>query len=281
MNTFLRRLQIEEIACLHSAFLSAVFDPPTLSDLQAAEHPAFQRIRDQLKPQRVMLAGGVAILPVHGALARKPDPFEMLFYGVEDSTAVLQMIQDAARDPEVLGAVLDVDSPGGMVTGGLEVSDAVAAMESVKPVVAWSGGLMASMGYHIGARAGTVTASRSAQIGSIGTVISWLDVTERMKAMGLSPVTFVSKDADLKRAGAPGSPLTDEQKAYFQARVDGAAAEFHRAVEEKRGKLSAEAKRGGMHFAEDAKKIGLVDSVGPREWAIDLLKRQIKSRTKG
>jgi len=191
------------------------------------------------------------------------------------------MIEESAKDESISGVILDIDSPGGMVSGGVELSAAVAALDKVKPVYAYTSGMAASLGYHIASRARKIGASRGAQVGSIGTVISWIDVTERLKAMGLQPVTFVSAGADLKRAGSPGTEMTKGQSAYFQSRVDAAAAEFHAAVAEKRGALPAEAKRGGMYWAAQAKESGLIDFVAPLDFVASLLRQEIKTGRRG
>jgi signal peptide peptidase SppA len=275
MNPFHHRLATDipliEMGVL-TAMISAKFEP------FAAEHPGMAQMRQKLKPQCTMLDGGICCIPVEGVLARKPDPYEMAFCGVEDSAAVQKLIEDATADPSVRGILLNVDSPGGMVTGGLEVADAVAKAGKSKAVVAYTGGMAASMGYYIASQASQVVATRSAVVGSIGCVISFFNYAKMLADAGITQHVFTNADATLKGAGAPGIALTDSQKAYFQARVDAAAKDFHSAVARTRGSLPDEAKTGAVFYAEEAKKMGLIDRVGSHSFALGVLKKEMRAR---
>jgi ClpP class serine protease len=146
MKTFLRRLH-SDIPLLTVQSLDFIL--AGIHDVQAAEHPVFQRIRADLAP-KVELKNGVAVVPVQGTLAYNPDPFEMLYEGVEDSRNVSAMIHQAAANPDVNGILLRMDTPGGMMLGGPEIAEAVGMARRRKPVVAHAGGLCCSLGYMIG-----------------------------------------------------------------------------------------------------------------------------------
>jgi signal peptide peptidase SppA len=225
-----------------------------------------------------MLDGGICSIPVEGVLARKPDPYEMAFCGVEDSGSILKLIADATADPAVRGILLNIDSPGGMVTGGLEIADAVAQASKTKAVVAYTGGMAASMGYYIASQASQIVASRSAVVGSIGCVISFFNYAKMLADAGITQHVFTNSDATLKAAGSPGIPLSDSQKAYFQGRVDAVGKDFQSAVQNARGPLPDTAKTGAVFFAAEAKKLGLIDRVGGESFALGVLKKEMRSR---
>src|SRR5919198_3178032 len=126
MNPLIRRL-CTDVPFIADGALAALLQPRNL-EIQDAEHPFYKRLRDQVKPQMTLRDDGTAIVPVEGTLARKPDVFE-LFNGVEDSSHVLDMVESAARNPDVRGILLDIDSPGGFHTGGPEIADAVKQAE--------------------------------------------------------------------------------------------------------------------------------------------------------
>ena len=171
MKTFLRRLfsDVPMLTVEHLNFLLTA--TPTAQDVQAAESGLMKAIRAHLAP-KVEVRGDVAIVPVQGALAYNPDPWEMLFDGVEDSRSVLGMINEAASNPDVRGILLRMDTPGGMMLGGPEMADAVSAARLAKPVIAHAGGLCCSLGYMIASQATEVIANRSAIVGSIGVIAS-------------------------------------------------------------------------------------------------------------
>ena len=146
MTNFQRRLLTDIPLMDEGVLLSLLMAEP---GEQAAEHPYLKELRVKLKPQMSVSADGIADIPVEGALAYRPDAFEMAFLGVEDSRNVLEMVQSAARNPGVSGILLSVDSPGGMVIGGFEIADAVKEAAASKPVVAHVGGVGASLAYLI------------------------------------------------------------------------------------------------------------------------------------
>lgn len=271
---FLHRL-FADIPLIEDHALAALINNPL--DVNAAEHPVFKRIKESLKPQMDLRSDGIAVVPIEGALAYKPDVFEM-FMGVEDSRNVLEMVNAAAGNPKVEGIVLNIDSPGGMVVGGFEVADAVRAANKVKPVVAWSGGWATSLAYMIGSQAGQFVASRTAQVGSIGAVTSYADYTKMLEARGIKVEVFTNKEATLKAAGMIGTTLTDEQRLYIQGRVDKAFAEFRKAVSATRPQVEKESMKGQVFYASEGKTKGLVDRIGDLNFAVSVARSEIRKR---
>jgi signal peptide peptidase SppA len=252
---------------------AAAFEP------QAAEHPYFKELRAKLKPKAQVRDDGVAIIPIEGVLARKPDPYEMLFYGIEDSNSILEMVDTAASDKAIKGVLFDVDSPGGFVTGGPEVADAIRLMGQSKPTVAFTGGTMASLAYYIGSQAGTVVASRSAQVGSIGVYTTNVDYSRMLENAGIKVEVIKNKEADYKAAGVMGTPLTDAQRSNIQARIQSTFEDFKGAVKGARPQAQDYAMKGQVFSGKDAKAAGLVDAIGDFNYALSLLKSKMRARS--
>jgi signal peptide peptidase SppA len=268
MNPILKRF-LSDIPFLSEGAAISLFQQ---LEPMLAEHPALTAFREKLKPNYTV-AGGVATIPVEGVLARKPDVFEMAFYGVEDSGNVLDMVQRAANDPEVKGILLAIDSPGGFLTGGPEVADAVSA--AGKPSVAWSGGMMASLAYWIGSQADEVIASRSALVGSIGVYAAFADYTKRAEAAGIKVEVFKNAEGTFKAAGLPGTSLTDAQRTHIQAGVQATFADFKSAVVSARPAIPAGAMQGQTFSGQWAKDAGLIDRIGDQAYAVGVLRGMI------
>lgn len=249
----------------------------TEKDIQAAEHPYFKQMRETLKPQ-VDFRGDIAIVPVEGTLAYNPDPFEMLYYGVEDSRNILKMLQTAGANPNAEGVLLRMDTPGGMMLGGPEMADEVAKIEKTKPVFTHIGGLGASLGYLIASPSTKIIANKSAMVGSIGVISSVTDWTKYLENYGVKIEYFTNKEAKFKAAGAMGTSLSDEQRTHIQARVDSAFALFKNVVTSNRPQVKAEAMQGQVFRGDEAVKAGLVDGTGSEEFAIGQLREEIKRR---
>ena len=96
--------------------------------------------------------------------------------------------------------------------------------------------------------------------------------------LSITQHVFTNSDATLKAAGSPGLPLSDSQKAYFQARVDAVGKDFQSAVQNARGPLPDSAKTGAVFFAAEAKKMGLIDRVGGESFALGVLKKEMRAR---
>lgn len=270
-NPFANRFATE-LLLLSPGVQSVLFE--TDFNPQLAELPQLKMLRERLRPQ-VQLVGDVGVLPIYGVLARRPDPMELI-YGAECSEGVLATVKGAATDPNVKALVLDFDSPGGFLTGGPEIGDAVRNLG--KPCVAWTGGSMSSLAYWIGAQANEIVASRSASVGSIGVYSAFMDVSKAFERDGVKIEVFTNKEGTFKAAGLEGTSLTPEQRAGIQARMDETFAAFRGDVEKKRGKLKDEALRGQSFNARQGQQLGLVDRIGDLNFAIARAKALVRGK---
>lgn len=164
------------------------------------------------------LRSGVAIIPVQGIIAKRMNLFTKISGGV--STQLLKRdILTAIDDPQVKSIVLDVDSPGGTVDGTEELADAIAAARSVKPVIAYTDGLMASAAYWIASAADMIYISGETPIiGSVGVVTAHVDYSAYEEKIGVKTTEIYA--GKYKRIASEYSPLSAEGKQYLQEQVD-------------------------------------------------------------
>lgn len=271
MNTFIRRLAADVPLLMDSALAYIVSRDFTGDDIRMAEHPSFTRLRESMAA-KLEMKDGLAIVPVQGALAYNPDPYEMLFDGVEDSRSVIRMIEEAKGSKECKGMLLRMDTPGGMMLGGPEIADAVYRFG--KPVVAHIGGIGASLGYMIASQADEVIANRSAIVGSIGVIASVADYTALLARLGIKMEVFTNKDAKFKGAGAVGTSLTADQRENIQQGIESAFNLFKTTVLSKRPNIKAEVMRGQTFRGEEALTVGLIDRIGSETFALGILRQK-------
>ena len=69
-------------------------------------------------------AEGIAIIPVDGVLVRKSLGMRP-YSGMRAYEDIQESVIDAATDPYVRGILLDIDSPGGEVSGVFDLGDAL------------------------------------------------------------------------------------------------------------------------------------------------------------
>jgi signal peptide peptidase SppA len=231
---------------------------------------------DDDKPNGVEFRDGVAVFDVGGVIGRK-------FSGMLNSSGVTsidvlsRMVKAAAADDRITAIVLDIDSPGGTVAGVPEMAQTVRDAAAVKPVVAYTGGLMASAAYWLGVGADAIFAGPSAEIGSIGVYSAFLDQSRAYEIEGYRTELF--KTGKYKGMGIPGLPLTDDQRALIQADVDTVFGWFKAAVRANRGNVSDDVMQGQTLFGEDARAANLIDRIGTLDEAIAYAKQHTGART--
>lgn len=198
---------------------------------------------------------GTAIIPINGVMLRGISMAEKIS-GVVSMEDIERDIEWAANAPEVERVILDIDSPGGMYNGTPELSDVIAKCRERKPMAAFTSGTMASAAYWTGATAGQVYMSRSADVGSIGVVLSWPDVSKAMEAEGINIKVFSS---GAYKGMTPEVELTDSQESYLQERVMKLADEFYSHVIGQRAGVNEAAFDGRVFTASEAAELGLID----------------------
>jgi len=225
--------------------------------------------------------GGVAIIPIHGFISRRPSLWSALFGG----TSLVELeasLRAAANDPQVSAIVLDCDSPGGSVTGVHEAFNAVRAANAIKPVHVAISGLCASAAYWIAAGASRIAISPSAEAGSIGVFGVHADRSAFFAAQGVTFSVFAAPAA--KAENVDVTPLTDDARNAMLRRVQGHYARFTADVAAGRG-ASAEAVREGFGQGRvvgsgDALTAGLVDAIETPAATIGRVVDQLADRSR-
>ena len=228
---------------------------------------------DQLKaPERNILAvdNGVATITIEGPILRKPDIFARVFFGATSSEAIADALREAEGRDDIKVVFLNIDSPGGTVAGTPELAHAVAQLDKKKPVYAFSSGLMCSAAYWIASQARAVYVTPSAQVGSIGVVQTVIDNSAALENRGIKVDVFsVGK---YKAMGAPGTPLTDDQRALISSNLMEIAGDFHAAVLARGRAIPAEAMEGQTFSGKQAQRHNLAGMVADHAEALRRLR---------
>ena len=207
-----------------------------------------------------VFAGGIAVIPVYGALLHKDNwclPWATGYDYIRSRFAA------ALGDDEVKGIVFDMNSYGGHVAGNFELAQEIFEARSKKPTMALVDSKALSGGYSLAAACGKIIASPSADVGSIGVLMMHTSVEEYLKKAGVE-VTFVYAGKH-KVDGNQFQDLPKDVKAALQVSVDRSYNAFVSLVSEYRG-IEEQAVRdteAGVFGAEEAKSLGLIDDVMP------------------
>lgn len=218
--------------------------------------------------ESVEIRDGVAVLSVNGPILRYGGGFLSYFFRI---AAIEGMARDFARvidDPAVAAVVLNVDSPGGQVSGTNEFAEMVYAARGKKPVVAYVNATGASAAYWIASAAGNIVLDPTAAVGSIGVV-----ATVAKKDAGRGYVEVVSSASPKKML----DPESDGGRAEILRIIDAIAGVFVAKVARNRGvsedTVLARYGQGGVLVGESAVAAGMADAVGSLEAVIEELAR--------
>ncbi len=233
--------------------------------------------RAERKPYEVT-PDGIAVIPIEGTLVHKAYGLDALS-GLRSYVDLQGEIEDAATDPAIKGILLDIDSPGGEVAGVFDLADTIYAARSAKPVFAAANSDAFSAAYLLASAAERVYAGRTSGLGSVGVIVSHLDVSASDEKRGYK-YTIIHAGAR-KADFNPHAPLSEEARGVIEAEVERTYGLLVAAVARNRG-LPEAAVRGteaGLYFGSDAVGAGLADLVGTRPEALTELRNAIGGRT--
>ncbi len=223
----------------------------------------------------------VLVLPINGPVTKYGG---MCSYGMSDYA---RWLREADANPDVLGVVLDIDTPGGEVDGMTLMQDTIAAME--KPVVGIvQSGIAASAGMGIAAMCDELYASRATdQFGSIGMFCTLADYRKYFQTQGLDiHQVYATRSTDKNKAykealkADPNDP-NDEHYALLKAEMDSLVEAFVGDVKKARPAMAATEKEwstGRMFPAADAQRLGLIDGMNTMSGAVARVRSLARER---
>ncbi|ACI52928.1 signal peptide peptidase SppA, 36K type [Gluconacetobacter diazotrophicus PA1 5] len=180
-----------------------------------------------------------------------------------DNRKLIDLVDKAAKTDSVRGMILAVDSPGGSVSGGEALHDAVARFAARKPVAVTMGGLAASAGYMISVPAQRVFAVQSTLTGSIGVIMEAPDVSGLLDRVGVKVDQLVS--GPMKGQPSGTQPLSPEGRQMLQGVVADLFDQFVTMVADGRH-MPVERVRtladGRPYTGRQALSLGLIDQIG-------------------
>lgn len=190
-----------------------------------------------------------------------------------NSSDLVQTIEDLAKDDEVRGMVLRVNSPGGSAHGSEQIWEAVEQFKRTGKAVAVSmGDYAASGGYYISCGAQRIFADSTTITGSIG-IFGLVPCAQRLMRdkLGVNMSVVKTNANPLTTAGLVSFPLTPVQRAAMQNMVNSGYDLFTRRCAQGRHLSQDSIKaigQGRVWDAMSARRIGLVDELGGLDKAI-------------
>nr|WP_249201316.1 signal peptide peptidase SppA [Gluconobacter sphaericus] len=210
---------------------------------------------------------------------QRPHIVRLVISGIikNDVSQTVRALKQARNSSDVTGLLLVVDSPGGGVTGGERLHEAVKRFAAVKPVSVSMGDMGASAAYMLSVPAQHIVALPSTLTGSIGVLLQRPDVSAGLERLGIGMDAITS--GAMKNQTDPTSALTPEGRQMLQELVNDLFGQFVSMVAEGRH-LTEEKVRsladGRAYTGRQAIALGLVDELGDEDVARLWLRKQLK-----
>ncbi|NEV49437.1 S49 family peptidase [Wolbachia pipientis] len=227
-----------------------------LLSLYNGKQPVFKNVKHAIRNSKKE----TAVIPVHGILTKKPGAFDD-FLGMTSYEKIREEVEKALMDEEVETILLDIDSPGGEVSGLFDLSDFIYEARGEKEIIAIANDDAYSAAYAIASSAEKVFVSRTSGVGSIGVIASHIDQSGFDKKQGIKYTTVFA--GNRKNDLNPHEPITSESLESLQGEVNRLYEMFLQLIAKNRNLSTEKIKstEAGLYFGEKAIEIGLADGV--------------------
>jgi len=217
--------------------------------------------------------GPLAVVRMSGPMSKDGNRW----WGFTSSREIGAGLLQAGQDASVRGILLDADTaPGGTVAGTEELAGIARIVGEQKPLYVYASDLLASAHYWVASQAKEIATHETAEIGSIGVLMTHTDWSGWNEQMGMD-ITYLTAGT-YKAMGNPDEPLSDEARAYLQSGLDDVYALFIDAVATGRGVSREQALAmadGRIFLGRQALELGLVDRLESRADFINRIVQEV------
>ena len=215
---------------------------------------------ETITPLGYELKNGIAIIPIHGLLTKRTEFFSALM-STTSYEDIFDAISSAIEDEKVERILLDIDSPGGEVSGLFDLVDFIFNSRNQKPIYSVANDYACSAAYAIASATEKIFVTRTSCVGSIGVIATHLDVSEADKKDGIKFTTVYA--GDKKNDLSPHEPISENAIKDLQAEVDRLYDIFVATVS--RNRYLSESKirktQAATYFGQNAVIAGLADEL--------------------
>jgi len=213
------------------------------------------------------LSNKIGVIPINGV--------------IRDADAITEQLIAFRDDKQIKAIILRINSPGGGVGPSQEIYSETRRTTKTKKVVASLGSVAASGGYYVASAADSVVANPGTLTGSIGVLMEFVRFEELLKKIGVE--MQVIKSGEFKDIGSPNRKMTKEEKEILTRLIKDIQNQFVTAVSQGRNmpeEKVLELADGRVFSGREAKRLGLVDSLGNFQDAVNVAKRMAHIRGK-
>ena len=224
------------------------------------------------------LTNKIAIFDVEGAILDTGEQTSILSgASTYNHRSFLDKLDMAAKDKNIKGVILRINSPGGGVLESAEVYDKIYEVKAAgKPVYVSMGSMAASGGYYISAPADKIFASNETLTGSLGVIMQGYNYEKLAEKYEVQFETI--KSGPYKDIMSPTREMTADERKILQTMVDNMYNEFVRVIADGRGMSEKEVRKladGRIYDGRQAKQLQLVDEIGRLDDVVASMKKDL------
>jgi protease IV len=226
-------------------------------------------------------------VPIKGVIlsGSAADPLQSIFgQSFTDGEQVKEQLRQIADENTVSGVILEIDSPGGMITASKAIADGISyyRTKTHKPIISHINGIGASGAYWSAAATDSIYAEQGSEAGSIGVIMGPLVTVKGIVGYnGIStnePIKFKYFTAGRsKDLGSPYRDITAEEEDFINKQVQAEYEKFVAHVASRRN-ISADTIKGDIgalaYGTDDAIRLKLIDGTKSKEEAYEELGKQ-------
>lgn len=195
------------------------------------------------------------------------------------SEFIIKGLQDAFKNKDTAGVILEINSPGGSPVQSADIYDEIVRLKKLHegiPLYVVVADIAASGGYFVAAAADEIYVNKSSLVGSIGVRMDSFGVVDLIQKLGVERRLLTA--GEHKGLLDPFLPENEFQKKHLQKMLDQVHQHFIEAVKTGRGERlqdNPDLFTGLIWSGEEAIKLGLVDGFGSTEQvARDIIKQE-------
>ena len=204
----------------------------------------------------------VAVIDIQGVIAQGE---------ATSASSVIEGLQNAVKDKNTKGVILNINSPGGSPVQSAYIFDEIRRLKKLHPdlpIYSVVGDICASGGYYVAAASDKIFVSPASIIGSIGVIMNGFGFTSVMDKIGVERRLLTA--GEHKALLDPFSPAKPQENEYMLGLLDQVHQQFITAVREGRGDRLKEAQTpelfsGLVWTGAQGVVIGLADGFGSVE----------------
>jgi protease-4 len=191
------------------------------------------------------------------------------YCGPVGTRSMTRVLKEWEANDSIVGVVLDIDCPGGQVSGLAEFAKFINNYS--KPIVAYTDGMVASAAFYVAAacKGGFIANEYSDFIGSIGTMLHYVDMDTYLREQGVTVEDIYATGSTRKNEEVRAMKKDGSQNLIVTKILDPYREQFVSDMNAYRPGMNSEVFDGAVYKPLQAIELGLLDQIGTLQDAFD------------